>query len=68
MAAETILPYELYSDAPGILFNKSEWDAAHGAHPIDFDFGTVPKGWPTALNGPPAWTGDYLSQNRMHHI
>ncbi|KAF7538363.1 hypothetical protein G7054_g2984 [Neopestalotiopsis clavispora] len=67
MAATTPLPYELYSDAPGILFNKPEWDAANAAHPRGTDFGSVPKGWPTELKGPQVWTGSYLSQNRRRH-
>ncbi|KAH8203492.1 hypothetical protein TruAng_002363 [Truncatella angustata] len=68
MEVETIIPYELYSDAPGILFNKPEWDAAHAAHPHDFDFGSVPKGWRTELKGPQVWTGEYLSQNPHLYI
>lgn len=64
MANATPIPYELYSDAPGILFNKPEWEAANEAHPSDFDFGSVPKGWPTELKGPQVWTGSYLNQNR----
>jgi hypothetical protein len=67
MATATPLPYELYSDAPGILLNKPEWDAANAAHPRGTDFGSVPKGWPTELEGPQVWTGSYLSQNRRRH-
>ncbi|ETS86534.1 hypothetical protein PFICI_00362 [Pestalotiopsis fici W106-1] len=63
MAVATPIPYELYSDAPGVLFNKPEWEAANAAHPTDFDFGSVPKGWPTELKGPQVWTGSYLNQN-----
>jgi hypothetical protein len=64
MAAASILPYELYSDAPGILFNKPEWDTANAAHPPSFNFGPLPSGWPSELKGPQAWTGEYLKKNR----
>lgn len=67
MAAVTILPYELYSDAPGVLFNKPEWDDANAAHPSPFDFGPLPSGWPSELQGPQVWTGEHLRNNRMVH-
>jgi hypothetical protein len=64
MAAAAILPYELYSDAPGILLNKPEWEQANAAHPQSFDFGSIPAGWPAKFTGPEVWTGDYLESNR----
>ncbi|KAH8649149.1 taurine catabolism dioxygenase family protein [Xylariales sp. PMI_506] len=63
MAAAEILPYNLYSDAPGFLLNKPEWDAANSAHDAGFDFGSVPSGWPTEFQGPHVWTGEYLKSN-----
>ncbi|KAF7554086.1 hypothetical protein G7Z17_g3146 [Cylindrodendrum hubeiense] len=51
-----ILPYELYSDAPGILLNKPEWEAANAAHPASFDFGLPPRNWPTKFQGPDSIT------------
>ncbi|KAJ5899908.1 hypothetical protein N7495_004652 [Penicillium taxi] len=62
MAAD-VLPYDLYSDAPGILLNKPEWEEANAAHPSDFNFGSTPKGWPSKFTGPEVWTGEYLEQN-----
>lgn len=59
-----ILPYELYSDAPGILLNKPEWEAANAAHPESFDFGLPPSNWPTKFTGPDVWTGEDLEKNR----
>lgn len=52
MAAAGVLPYELYSDAPGTLLNKPEWETANAAHPQNFDFGGVPEGWPKKIEGP----------------
>lgn len=66
MAAADILPYELYSDAPGFLLNKPEWEAANAAHPSSFDFGSGPSGWPAKFTGSNVWTGDYLKSNRKH--
>ncbi|CAH0025836.1 unnamed protein product [Clonostachys rhizophaga] len=63
MATATIQPYELYSDAPGFLLNKPEWEEANAAHPGTFDFGKPPQGWPTQFTGPDVWTGDYLEKN-----
>jgi hypothetical protein len=51
MAAAEILPYELYSDAPGTLFVKHEWEEVN-ADPSGFNFGDVPKGWPKKFSGP----------------
>ncbi|KAF4903838.1 Taurine hydroxylase-like protein SAT17 [Colletotrichum viniferum] len=62
MAAD-IIPYELYSDAPGFLLNKLEWEKANAAHPETSSFGSVPKGWPSQLSGPRTWTGQYLEQH-----
>ncbi|EFX00080.1 taurine catabolism dioxygenase family protein [Grosmannia clavigera kw1407] len=55
-----VLPYELYSDAPGTLFVKHEWEEANAAHPAGHDFGDVPAGWPKRLEGPLAWDGKDL--------
>lgn len=63
MAATAIQPYELYSDAPGFLLNKPEWEEANAAHPETFDFGKQPRGWPVKFTGPDVWTGDYLEKN-----
>ncbi|KAH7140285.1 taurine catabolism dioxygenase family protein [Dactylonectria estremocensis] len=63
-----ILPYELYSDAPGILLNKPEWDEANAAHAESFDFGSPPRDWPTKFTGPEVWTGDYLEKNPNLYI
>jgi hypothetical protein len=60
MAASDLLPYELYSDAPGTLFNKPEWEKAHGSHPKGTDFGDVPAGWPKKIEGPLVWDGKDL--------
>ena len=60
MATLQPLPYELYSDAPGTLFVKHEWEAANAAHPVGTDFGDVPAGWPRKLEGPLTWDGNYL--------
>lgn len=68
MAATTtanITPYELYSDAPGFLLNKPEWEAAHSAHGSAKDFGTIPQGWPKRLDGPQVWTGKDLLEHCM---
>jgi hypothetical protein len=62
--AATVLPYELYSDSPGTLFVKHEWEAANAAHPPDSDFGDVPAGWPKKLQGPLVWDGAYLDAHR----
>lgn len=64
MAAATVLPYEQYTDAPGTLFNKSEWDEANASHAESFDFGDVPKGWPERLEGPLVWDGKDLANHR----
>lgn len=63
--AQTLPPYELYSSAPGYLYNKPEWDAVNSAHPDNFDFGPLPEGWPTKFSGPHVWSGDELERNRM---
>ncbi|CAH0044607.1 unnamed protein product [Clonostachys solani] len=63
MAAATIQPYELYSDAPGFLLNKPEWEEADAAHPETFDFGKQPQGWPVKFTGPDVWTGDHLEKH-----
>jgi len=60
MAATEVLPYELYSDAPGILFNKPEWEQANASHPKDFDFGPLPEGWPKKIEGTLVWDGKDL--------
>lgn len=59
-----ILPYELYSDSPGTLFNKHEWEEANTSHPESFDFGKLPAGWPTRLTGPRVWDGKDLQAHR----
>lgn len=59
-----IIPYELYSDAPGFLLNKLEWEKANAAHAETSSFGSVPKGWPSQFSGPRTWTGQYLEQHR----
>ncbi|GME63457.1 taurine catabolism dioxygenase family protein [Neofusicoccum parvum] len=58
--AATVLPYELYSDSPGFLLNKPEWEAANSAHAQDTDFGDIPQGWPKKLSGPLVWSGEDL--------
>ncbi|KAF5502598.1 Taurine hydroxylase-like protein SAT17 [Colletotrichum aenigma] len=63
-----IIPYELYSDAPGFLLNKLEWEKANAAHPETSSFGSVPKGWPSQFSGPRTWTGQYLEQHPEKHI
>ncbi|VUC27854.1 unnamed protein product [Clonostachys rosea] len=68
MTAATIQPYELYSDAPGFLLNKPEWEQANAAHPETFDFGSPPRGWPVKFTGPDVWTSDYLEQNPNLYI
>uniref|UniRef100_A0A8H7K4A2 TauD/TfdA-like domain-containing protein n=1 Tax=Bionectria ochroleuca TaxID=29856 RepID=A0A8H7K4A2_BIOOC len=68
MTAATIQPYELYSDAPGFLLNKPEWEEANAAHPETFDFGKQPQGWPVKFTGPDVWTGDYLEKNSDLYI
>jgi hypothetical protein len=68
MTAATIAPYELWSDAPGFLFNKPEWEAADASHGSSFDFGKVPEGWPTKIEGPLVWSGDDLRQDRMYWL
>lgn len=60
MAAAKVLPYELYSDAPGTLFNKPEWEKANAAHPENYDFGPLPEGWPKKIEGPLVWDGKDL--------
>lgn len=60
MASAGVLPYELYSPAPGTLFNKPEWERANGAHPEGTDFGEVPQGWPKKIEGPLVWDGKDL--------
>lgn len=55
--AASVLPYELYSDAPGTLFNKPEWEAANAAHPAGFDFGPLPEGWPKKIESDFVWDG-----------
>lgn len=62
----TVLPYELYSDAPGTLFVKHEWETANAAHPAGHDFGDVPVGWPRRLEGPLAWNGKDLQVHRKN--
>ncbi|TVY50738.1 Taurine hydroxylase-like protein SAT17 [Lachnellula cervina] len=61
MATTAVLPYELYTDAPGTLFVKREWEEANAAHPSQFDFGDVPEGWPKKLTGPLVWDGKQLN-------
>ncbi|CAI6088059.1 unnamed protein product [Clonostachys chloroleuca] len=68
MASAAIQPYELYSDAPGFLLNKPEWEEANAAHPETFDFGKQPRGWPVKFTGPDVWTGDYLEKNSELYI
>lgn len=63
MAASSILPYELYTDAPGVLFNKSEWEQANAAHPAGFDFGPLPEGWPKKIESSFVWDGKDLERN-----
>ncbi|KAF3801463.1 hypothetical protein GCG54_00014677 [Colletotrichum gloeosporioides] len=63
-----IIPYELYSDAPGFLLNKPEWEKANAAHPETSSFGSVPKGWPSQFSGPQTWTGQYLEQHPERYI
>ncbi|KAF4626885.1 hypothetical protein G7Y89_g11270 [Cudoniella acicularis] len=60
MAAAGVLPYELYSDAPGFLFNKVEWEKANASHSQEADFGKVPEGWPKKIEGPLVWDGKDL--------
>ncbi|KAK1854845.1 taurine catabolism dioxygenase family protein [Colletotrichum chrysophilum] len=63
-----IIPYELYSDAPGFLLNKLEWEKADAAHPETSSFGSIPKGWPSQFAGPQTWTGQYLEQHPEKYI
>lgn len=51
MATVQIPPYELWSDCPGTLLNKYEWEAADAAHAAGTDFGDIPDGWPKKLEG-----------------
>lgn len=67
-ATDPLGPYDQWTDAPGVLFNKSEWEAANASHPETFDFGSLPEGWPTELTGPLVWTGDDLERNRTLQI
>ncbi|KAF1809132.1 taurine catabolism dioxygenase family protein [Eremomyces bilateralis CBS 781.70] len=60
---DTLPSYDLWSDAPGYLLNKPEWEAANASHPASFSFGDVPKGWPSQITGPSVWTGDDLRRN-----
>jgi hypothetical protein len=64
MAATEVLPYEFYSDAPGVLLVKHEWEAANAAHPKSFDFGNIPEGWPEKLSGPLVWDGKEFQTHR----
>lgn len=66
MATTAVLPYELYTDAPGTLFVKREWEEADAAHPSQFDFGDVPEGWPKKLTGPLVWDGKQLNAHRNY--
>ena len=61
--AASILPYELYTDAPGILFTKPEWEKANAAHPAGFDFGPLPEGWPKKIESLFVWDGKDLEAN-----
>lgn len=65
MAAADLLPYALYTDAPGVLFIKPEWEAANASHAPDTDFGTVPYGWPAHLDGRRVWSGAELKDEGM---
>lgn len=65
MGSLDVLPYELYSDAPGTLFVKHEWEAADAAHAPGHYFGDVPKGWPKKLTGPQVWEGKDLEAHRI---
>lgn len=60
MAATQIPPCELWSDAPGTLLNKYEWEAANAAHPAGTNFGGIPEGWPRKIEGPLVWEGEDL--------
>ncbi|TVY26050.1 Taurine hydroxylase-like protein, partial [Lachnellula hyalina] len=68
MATTAVLPYELYTDAPGTLFVKREWEEANAAHPSPFDFGDVPEGWPKKLTGPLVWDGKHLNDHPEKYI
>ncbi|TVY35889.1 Taurine hydroxylase-like protein [Lachnellula occidentalis] len=68
MATTAVLPYELYTDAPGTLFMKREWEEANAAHPHHFDFGDVPEGWPKRLTGPLVWDGKDLNAHRNYTL
>ncbi|TVY37215.1 Taurine hydroxylase-like protein [Lachnellula subtilissima] len=68
MATTAVLPYELYTDAPGTLFVKREWEAANAAHPSLFDFGDVPEGWPKKLTGPLVWDGKHLNAHPEKYL
>ncbi|EXJ79036.1 hypothetical protein A1O3_08537 [Capronia epimyces CBS 606.96] len=68
MADVAILPYDQYTDAPGTLFVKREWEEANAAHPENFDFGDVPKGWPKKLTGPLVWNGKDLHAHPEKYV
>ncbi|KAF5655315.1 taurine catabolism dioxygenase family [Fusarium sp. NRRL 25303] len=67
-ATEALLPYELFSSSPGFLHNKPEWEAANNAYPDDFDFGPLPKGWPTQFSGSKVWSGNELEDSPSSYI
>jgi len=46
MAAAEVISYELYSNAPGTLLNKPEWETANASHPQGTNFRDIPEGWP----------------------
>ena len=60
MTTAQIPPYELWSDCPGTLLNKPEWEAANAAHATGTNFGDVPEGWPKIIEGPYVWDGKDL--------
>lgn len=67
MAVLTPIPsYDLWTDAPGTLFTKAEWEKANEASNALGGFGSLPDGWPRVLTGPQVWTGDALKAHREH--
>ncbi|KAM0330682.1 hypothetical protein ACHAQA_003634 [Verticillium albo-atrum] len=66
--AEVIPPYELYSSAPGYIYNQPQWEAVNEAHPKGSDFGAPPKGWPAKFTGPSVWDGEELQRNPDSYI
>ena len=67
-AVQQVLPYDLYSDAPGVLLNKPEWEQANSAHIPDTDFGDLPEGWPKRIQGPLVWDGKDLENHPERFI